>query len=150
VDRFGEVIARIQANGMAVSAGIIFGHDSDTLDTFRRLRALVARDGVDSPVYTILTPLPGTDLWARLEAEGRLRLGHLPEDYARLDAHHVAFEPLHLSADALRAANREAVREATAPLARARGLWRTWRRTGSLLAALASFQNNRWARSNSH
>lgn len=148
VDNYEEIIARIQAQGMAVSAGIIFGNDGDTLETFRELAAFVAASGIDSPVYTILTPLPGTDLWQRLEAEGRLRLGHLPEDYGRFDAHHVTFEPLQVSASELLAANRQAVRAYTSTRAQAGGLWRTWRRTGSPLAALASVQNNRWARNN--
>ena len=148
VDRFGEAIARIHAHGMAVSAGIIFGNDGDTLETFCDLRAFVTDSGIDSPVYTILTPMPGTDLWDRLKAEGRLLLGTLPESYFYFDAHHVMFEPLGVTADQLLAANREAVRQATTGWVLLCGLWRTWRRTGSLLAALASFQNSRWARIN--
>jgi radical SAM superfamily enzyme YgiQ (UPF0313 family) len=144
VSHYQEMIARIQAHGMAVSAGIIFGNDNDTLETFRELETFVAKSGIDSPVYTILTPLPGTDLWARLEAEGRLRMDGLPESYTYCDAHHVTFEPLRVTADELLAANREVARRATTVPALVRGTWQTWRRTGSLLAALASFQNNRW------
>ena len=148
VDRFKEAIARIHAHRMAVSAGIIFGNDRDTLDTFRELEAFVAEGRIDSPVYTILTPMPGTDLWERLETEGRLQMDHLPGGYAYLDAHHVAFSPLGMSAGELRAANREAVHRATTVPALMFGLYRTWRRTGSLVAALSSFQNKRWARIN--
>ena len=145
VDHFRETIARIHAHGMAVSAGIIFGNDDDTLETFRRLEAFVVESEIDSPVYTILTPTPGTDLWERLEAAGRLLLDDLPGGYTYLDAHHVRFEPLNVTADQLLIANREAVHRATTVPALLRGLWRTWRRTGNPLAALASFQNNRWA-----
>jgi radical SAM superfamily enzyme YgiQ (UPF0313 family) len=148
VEHFGEAIARIHAHGMAVSASIIFGHDQDTEETFREAQAFAVESEIDSLVYTILTPLPGTDLHERLEAEGRLLDLPLPEAYAYFDAHHVAFEPLHVSAEDLIRANREAVRRATSLPALVHGLWRTWRRTGNPLAALASFQNSRWARLN--
>ena len=148
VERFGETISRIHSHGMAVSAGMMFGNDADTLETFRELEAFATDAQVDSPVYTILTPMPGTDLWNRLSAEGRLLAYDLPDDYTYFDAHHVTLEPLKVTCNALLAANRKAVRRATTRLALLRGLWRTWHRTGSLLAALAAFQNNRWTRMN--
>lgn len=145
VAHFAELIARIQSHGMAVSAGIIFGNDEDTLATFRDLESFVTRSGIDSPVYTILTPLPGTDLWERLVGEGRLLADDLPKYYAYFDAHHVTFQPLQVTTRELAEAKYHAVCRATSPSALLRGLWRTWRRTRSLLAAVASFQNNRWA-----
>jgi radical SAM superfamily enzyme YgiQ (UPF0313 family) len=145
VGRFAQAIARVHAHGMAVVASIILGNDDDTADTFRELESFVAESGIDSLVYTVLTPLPGTDLWDRLEAEGRLRLGDLPEDYARLDCHHIAYQPVGVSPGELRAAYERMVRRATSPAALARGLWRTWRRTGNPFASLAAVQNNRWA-----
>jgi radical SAM superfamily enzyme YgiQ (UPF0313 family) len=148
VARFAETIDRIHGHGMAVAAGIIFGNDEDTLETFRHLEEFAIESEVDSPVYTILTPLPGTDLWERLEAEGRLLIDNLPEGYAYFDAHHVTFRPLRVAADSLLAAKQGAVRRATSGSALLRGLWRTWRHTGSLLATAASFQNSRWARIN--
>ena len=148
IDRFGETIARIQAHGMAVSAGIMFGNDEDTLETFRELEAFVTDAKIDSPVYTILTPMPGTELWERLGVEGRLLIPNLPDGYTYFDAHHVTFEPLGVTGDDLLNANRQAVRRATTRSALLRGLWRTWFRTGSLLAALSALQNNRWMRMN--
>jgi radical SAM superfamily enzyme YgiQ (UPF0313 family) len=150
VARFAETIGRIHAHGMAVSAGMILGNDNDTLETFRHLEEFATRSGIDSPVYTILTPLPGTDLWDRLKAEGRLLIDNLPEGYAYFDAHHVTYRPLRVTANDLLAAKHGAVRRATSGSALLRGLWQTWRRTGSLLATMASFQNSRWARINSN
>jgi radical SAM superfamily enzyme YgiQ (UPF0313 family) len=148
VDGFAAAIAKIHAFGMAVSAGIIFGHDDDTIETFRELERFVGESGIDSPVYTILTPMPGTDLWERLCDQQRLMAGELPEGYAYFDAHHVTFEPMRVTASELLVANREAVRRVTTAWALLRGLWETLRRTRSGLAALASFQNNLWVRAN--
>jgi radical SAM superfamily enzyme YgiQ (UPF0313 family) len=145
VSRFKESVARIHAHGMAVSASIIYGHDRDTPQTFREMEAFVAESGLDSIVHTILTPLPGTDLRQRLAAEGRLLDLPLPEGYAYFDAHHVAYVPAKVSSGELLAAKREAVRRWSSGPRMVGNLCRTWRRTGSLLAALAAFQNNRWA-----
>jgi hypothetical protein len=130
---------------MAVSASVIFGHDGDTAETFRQVEAFADEAGLDSVVYTILTPLPGTDLAARLAAEGRLLDLPLPESYAYYDAHHVVYRPRGVTAGVLLAANRAAVRRRTGLPALVAGAWGTWRRTGSPLAALAALQNNRWA-----
>jgi radical SAM superfamily enzyme YgiQ (UPF0313 family) len=148
VNRYKEIIARIHAHGMAVSASIIFGNDDDTMETFRALESFAIESEVDSLVYTVLTPMPGTDLWDRMEAEGRLLDLSLPEAYMYFDAHHVVFEPNRVTIGQLLAANRGAVRRATSIPALLGGLWRTWRRTGSALATLAAFQNSRWARIN--
>jgi radical SAM superfamily enzyme YgiQ (UPF0313 family) len=148
IARYAETIDRIHGHGMAVSAGIIFGNDNDTLETCRHLEEFAVESGIDSPVYTILTPLPGTDLWERLKTEGRLLAHDLPEGYSYFDAHHVTYEPLRMTAADLLAAKRRAVCRATSGSALLRGLWQTWRRTGNLLATMASFQNSRWARIN--
>jgi radical SAM superfamily enzyme YgiQ (UPF0313 family) len=148
IRRFTETIRRIHAHGMAVSGSIIFGHDGDTAASFRQMEAFAAEAELDSVVYTILTPTPGTDLAARLAQEGRLLSIPLPEGYTFFDAHHVVFQPRQVAPDMLLAANRAAVERLTALPALARGTWRTWRRTGSPLAALAALQNNRWARIN--
>jgi len=145
VSRFREVVSNLHAHGMAVSASIIYGHDRDTPETFRQMEAFVAESGLDSVIHTILTPLPGTDLTERLAAEGRLADLPLPEGYTYFDAHHVAYLPARLSPRELLAANRAAVQRWTSGPALVGNLWRTWRRTGSPLAALAAFQNNRWA-----
>jgi radical SAM superfamily enzyme YgiQ (UPF0313 family) len=145
---FATAVARFHARGMAVSASIIFGHDRDTPETFRHTEHFGRTSGLDSIVYTILTPLPGTDLHTRLQAEGRLFELSLPHDYAYYDAHHVLFAPQGMQAVELHAANRQAVARWTAGGALAVRAWRTWRQTRSALAALAALQNNRWARIN--
>ena len=148
VAHFATAVARFHAQGMAVSASIIFGHDRDTPETFRQIEAFGSTSSLDSIVFTILTPLPGTDLHARLQADGRLFDLSLPQGYAYYDAHHVLFEPRGMKAAELQAANRQAVARWTTWEALVGRAWRTWRQTQSALAALAALQNNRWARIN--
>ncbi|MBB53122.1 MAG: hypothetical protein CMF67_01985 [Magnetovibrio sp.] len=67
------VVREIQSYGFIVVAGLIFGFDSDTDDSFR-----VTLDGLrDSALLSgdpsLLTALPGTPLYRRMKLSGRLR-----------------------------------------------------------------------------
>lgn len=59
--------------GLEVMAGFIVGFDTDTPASFERMKRLL--DDVPLPLAMtgLLTALPGTALWRRLEHEGRLR-----------------------------------------------------------------------------
>ncbi len=59
--------------GLEVMAGFIVGFDTDTPSSFGRMKRLL--DDVPLPLAMtgLLTALPGTALWRRLEREGRLR-----------------------------------------------------------------------------
>ena len=52
---------------------------------------------IDSVQFMILTPLPGTPLFEKLESEGRL----LTKDWELYDGHHVVFQPAQMSAEEL-------------------------------------------------
>ena len=67
------VVREIQSYGFIVVAGLIFGFDSDTDDSFQ-----VTLDGLrDSALLSgdpsLLTALPGTPLYRRMKLSGRLR-----------------------------------------------------------------------------
>ena len=68
-----SVVREIQSYGFIVVAGLIFGFDSDTDDSFQ-----VTLDGLrDSALLSgdpsLLTALPGTPLYRRMKLSGRLR-----------------------------------------------------------------------------
>jgi len=68
-----ESIRKIQTHGIEVMAGFIIGFDSDTSDVFDRQIEFIQETGIPQAMVGILTALPGTDLYARLESEGRIR-----------------------------------------------------------------------------
>jgi uncharacterized protein DUF4070 len=65
--------------GLEVFAGFIVGFDGDGPDIFDRQLEFISALPIPRAMVGILTALPGTRLWRRLEAEGRLRHG-LPAD----------------------------------------------------------------------
>jgi len=68
-----EAIRLIQSYGFPVIAGLIFGFDSDTTESFDLTLRGIAEAGLLSGDPSLLTALPGTPLHQRMKAAGRLR-----------------------------------------------------------------------------
>ncbi len=62
----------IQSYGMEVMAGFIVGFDSDPLDVFERQIQFIRDAAIPLSMVGLLNALPNTQLWRRLQAEGRL------------------------------------------------------------------------------
>lgn len=67
-----ESVQKIQSYGMEVMAGFIVGFDSDPEDIFERQTQFIHESGIPLAMVGLLTALPDTQLWRRLEGEGRL------------------------------------------------------------------------------
>ncbi len=65
-------VERITAAGLEVLAGFIVGFDSDDETIFQRQAEFIQRSPISVAMVGILGALPGTQLWRRLEKEGRL------------------------------------------------------------------------------
>jgi len=98
VDRYRQIIERIHSHGIAVQAGIVFGFDNDTEAVFGETLDFLEAAGVQNATFNILTPYPGTRLYQRLEAEGRI----LTQDWSRYNGRtDVVFRPLRMSPQTL-------------------------------------------------
>ncbi|MBN2158448.1 MAG: DUF4070 domain-containing protein [Spirochaetes bacterium] len=67
-----ESVERIQRKGMEVTAGFILGFDSDPEDVFDRQIEFIRRSGIPVAMVGLLTALPNTQLYRRLESENRI------------------------------------------------------------------------------
>ena len=67
-----ESVATIQRRGLAVMGGFIIGFDSDPPDVFQRQVNFIQKNGIVTAMIGLLTAVPGTRLYARLESEGRM------------------------------------------------------------------------------
>jgi radical SAM superfamily enzyme YgiQ (UPF0313 family) len=65
-------VRSIQAKGMEVSAGFILGFDGDKDDIFDRQIRFIQDAAIPTAMVGILTALPNTQLYRRLDAEGRI------------------------------------------------------------------------------
>jgi radical SAM superfamily enzyme YgiQ (UPF0313 family) len=67
-----ESVQKIQSYGMEVMAGFIVGFDNDPDDIFDRQIDFIRESAIPLAMVGLLTALPDTQLWRRLEKEGRL------------------------------------------------------------------------------
>jgi radical SAM superfamily enzyme YgiQ (UPF0313 family) len=65
-------VRRIYSYGIDVLAGFIVGFDSDTAATFELQRRFIRDSGIQVAMIGLLTALPKTPLYERLQREGRL------------------------------------------------------------------------------
>jgi radical SAM superfamily enzyme YgiQ (UPF0313 family) len=69
------------------------GYDFDCESTFDELIEFIQENNLLMPLINLLTPFPGTELFKRLEKEGRI----LHKDWSKYDTKHVVFSPPGLS-----------------------------------------------------
>jgi radical SAM superfamily enzyme YgiQ (UPF0313 family) len=65
-------VEKLVSSGIDVMAGFIVGFDADDETIFDRQHEFISRSPISMAMIGILTALPGTQLWRRLAAEGRL------------------------------------------------------------------------------
>jgi radical SAM superfamily enzyme YgiQ (UPF0313 family) len=104
--RYVEQVARLHKHGIALQGCFVFGMDADTPGIFMETAKFAVKAQVDLPRFAILTPFPGTPLFARLEAEGRI----LTRDWEQYDGQHVVFQPRNMTPEQLLEGTRAAWR----------------------------------------
>ncbi len=92
-----EVARRLHDRGIAMQGTFVFGFDSHTEASFGETVDFIMEARIDLPRFAVLTPFPGTPLFARLKQDGRI----LTEDWTLYDGQHVVYEPARMAPDTL-------------------------------------------------
>ena len=95
--RYERLTANIQASGVQIWGSFLFGTDEDSADVFEKVLEFVQCNGIYSGSFTILTPLPGTQLFCEMEAAGRIT----DYDWSRYTFWDVVYRPKRMTADDL-------------------------------------------------
>ena len=106
-DDYTDAIERIQSHGIAVNGCFVLGLDGDGPEVFDEVEAFVRRSGQFDVQITVMTPFPGTPLYDRLLAQGRLLD---PTAWERCSLFDVNFRPLHMSPEQLQQGGLELAR----------------------------------------
>jgi radical SAM superfamily enzyme YgiQ (UPF0313 family) len=96
---YARRVELLHQNGIQVNGSFVLGFDHDRPDVFAETVAWIEENRLECATFHILTPYPGTPLFARMEAEGRL----LHKDWTHYDTGHVVFRPRHLTPEQLAA-----------------------------------------------
>ncbi len=108
VDRdYAAAIRRLHEHGVMVNASFVFGMDEDDETVFERTAAWAVEQGIETATFHILTPYPGTALYDRLQAQGRIT----SRNWDLYDTRHVVFQPRRMTPEALEAGYWQAYRD---------------------------------------
>lgn len=94
---YDEIVRKIQDAGIGIDAAFVFGLDEDDEGVFERTLEFIHRAKIEIPYFSILTPYPGTRLYRRMLAEGRL----LTRDWSFYDTSHVVYRPKQMTPERL-------------------------------------------------
>lgn len=147
LERYQELVAGFHRAGISVFGGFIIGSDEDTPETVADTAMTAVQIGVDIIQVTNLTLLPGTQMYERYLAEGRIFATDYPQDWERYSFVETIYHPARMTPRELD----EAIYELRHVAARAPWVWkrafRTLLRTRSLTTALFVWGMNRgWKR----
>ncbi len=96
---YASAVRRLHDLGVTVNGSFVFGMDEDDAGVFDRTVDWAVAQGVETATFHVLTPYPGTALFTRMEADGRL----LHRDWDLYDTRHVVFRTRSMPAEALEA-----------------------------------------------
>jgi radical SAM superfamily enzyme YgiQ (UPF0313 family) len=103
---YAAAVRRLHDHGVMVNGSFVFGMDEHDASVFDRTVEWAIGHGIETATFHVLTPYPGTTLFRRMAAAGRLR----HRDWDLYDTRHAVFQPARMTADELE-----------------RGYWRAYR-----------------------
>jgi radical SAM superfamily enzyme YgiQ (UPF0313 family) len=106
VEEYEAIIKKLHDTGIGVHGFFIFGLDGDDEGSFQRTVAFAQKVRLESAQFDILTPYPGTAIFASLDKEGRI----LNKNWSQY-GHDLMFTPKALSRETLQEGRKQAWRE---------------------------------------
>ncbi|MDD3118088.1 MAG: radical SAM protein [Victivallales bacterium] len=104
---YRAAVRRLHDLGIMINGSFVFGLDHDDQDVFQRTVDWGVDNAITTATYHILTPYPGTRLYERMAAAGRLTTA----DWELYDTRHAVFTPARMTAAELEAGCWRAYRE---------------------------------------
>ena len=97
VEDIRRSIAAFQKQSILVHGMFVLGSDSDTKDVFKMTQDFCRKTDLDFVQYGVLTPIPGSEVYAQIEKEGRF----LHKNWSLYDGLHTVFSPKNMTANEL-------------------------------------------------
>jgi len=107
IKNYKSMVKKIHDNNMVVMGSFVFGIDADKKDIFRKTSDFINDIELDSVNFCILTPLPGTPLFDRMENENRL----ITKDWSKYTFEDVVFKPKNMNPEDLLNGTKEISKE---------------------------------------
>ena len=81
VENYKRVVARFHKYGIGVLGSFVIGNDYESMKYYKGLADFLVTSGIDIVQFSILTPLPGTELMDQMQREGRLIYRDFPKEW---------------------------------------------------------------------
>jgi radical SAM superfamily enzyme YgiQ (UPF0313 family) len=140
---YKEVFRRIHKHQIGIHGSFILGTDEDTVGMLQRRFDFMRNSHVDVIQYCAVTPYPGTKLFDRMLADGRLFHTDFPADWDRYDLTEILFKPRNLDVDVYSRMMKEFGTEIYSKKGNRERFLRTLRDTGNLRTAIWCLVTNR-------
>jgi radical SAM superfamily enzyme YgiQ (UPF0313 family) len=95
---YREVVRRLDSLGIMINGSFVFGLDGDDRDVFPRTVDWAIQSGITTATFHILTPYPGTALFAEMVAQNRI----VTRNWDLYDTRHVVYRPSHFAPEELK------------------------------------------------
>ena len=96
-NKYKEAIAIMQSYGISVNGCFVLGLDGDTEELLLSLPEQVKYLNLNLARFAVLTPVPNSTLYKRLENEGRI----LTKDWSKYNQHQAVFMPKNMTPERL-------------------------------------------------
>jgi len=96
-DSYPEFFELLNRFGIRPLVSMMIGFDQDTPEDIERTLDFLIKQKVQNVYLSIYTPLPGTDIYAEMEQNGRL----IERDWSKYDLSHVVHLPANFTPEAL-------------------------------------------------
>jgi radical SAM superfamily enzyme YgiQ (UPF0313 family) len=142
IDHYDEVFRKIHKYGISVLGAFIYGLESDTPETMAHRTEYINNADIDAVQATVLTPLPGTGLFRRMQADGKINYNNYPDDWQKYDFAEIVFEHKNMSRDVFMTEVRQNWDRLYNDQILKKKFLRTLKQTKSALAAVWSYGSN--------
>lgn len=88
-DEYIQIVEKVNSNRIIVFGSFILGNEIEDEDIFEHTVKFITDAGIPFAMINILTPFPGTQLYKRLEKEGRI----LHKDWSKYNGESICFKP---------------------------------------------------------
>jgi radical SAM superfamily enzyme YgiQ (UPF0313 family) len=102
-----DACRRFHDSGIMINGSFVFGFDCDGPDVFERTVEFAIEGKILTATFHVLTPLPGTRAFERLDSDGRI----LHRKWEYYDTDHAVFRPRHMTPEQLESGHKRAYRE---------------------------------------
>ncbi len=102
-----RAVNRLHSLGVMINGSFVFGLDEDDKDVFKRTVDWAVRNAITTSTFHVLTPYPGTQLFADMEKQNRI----LTKNWDLYDTRHVVYQTKNISAKELEEGYHWAYRE---------------------------------------